>query len=74
MAFVVPRQGTEAGEGEVIEWARDRMANYKAPRRVAFVEELPINATGKVVKTELRALADLLDTTDAPDGGITNER
>ncbi len=74
MAFVVPRQGTEPGEGEVIEWARDRMANYKAPRRVAFVEQLPINATGKVVKTELRALADALDGTEAPDGGITDER
>ena len=33
------------------------MANFKVPRRVAFVDDLPINATGKVVKDELRARA-----------------
>jgi acyl-CoA synthetase (AMP-forming)/AMP-acid ligase II len=33
------------------------MANYKAPRRVEIVDELPINATGKVMKEELRARA-----------------
>ena len=34
---------------------RDQMANYKVPRVVEVVDELPINATGKVVKDELRA-------------------
>ena len=34
------------------------MANYKAPRAVEFVDELPLNATGKVMKDALRALAD----------------
>ena len=34
------------------------MANYKAPRRVELLDELPINATGKVVKDELRARAE----------------
>ncbi len=33
------------------------MANYKAPRRVEVVDELPLNATGKVMKSELRARA-----------------
>ena len=38
-------------------WCRERMANYKAPRRVVVVDELPLNATGKVLKYELRQLA-----------------
>ena len=38
-------------------WAREHMANYKAPRRVVVVDALPLNATGKVAKDELRARA-----------------
>ena len=44
-------------EAELIEWARTHMANYKVPRRVELVDALPYNATGKVVKTELRERA-----------------
>ena len=39
---------------EIIEWARSEMANFKVPRRVEFIDALPVNATGKVVKDELR--------------------
>ena len=42
---------------ELIAWSRERMANYKVPRRVVVVDELPLNATGKVLKYELRARA-----------------
>ena len=35
-------------------WAREAMANYKAPRYVAVVDALPVNASGKVLKRELR--------------------
>ena len=38
----------------MIAWARDRMANYKVPRRVIVVDSLPLNASGKVLKHELR--------------------
>ena len=55
MAFVVLDPGPPITEAEIIEWARHEMANYKAPRSVAFLTELPVNATGKVVKDELRA-------------------
>ena len=41
----------------IIEWARGEMANYKVPRVVEFLDALPVNATGKVVKDELRARA-----------------
>ena len=56
MAFVVKQPGAAVTEDELIAWARDEMANYKVPRRVAFLDALPFNATGKVVKDELRAL------------------
>ena len=57
-AFVVPAPGgaaDEAAKAELIAWCRERMANYKAPRGVTFVAELPLNASGKVLKHELRA-------------------
>ena len=57
-AFVVPTPGAAIGEAaraELVAWCRERMANYKAPRDVTFVDELPLNASGKVLKQELRA-------------------
>lgn len=45
----------EAFGAELVAWARDAMANYKVPRRVEVVGELPTNASGKVLKRELRA-------------------
>lgn len=56
-AFIVPAPGTELTEEEVIAWCRKEMANYKVPRSVRFLDALPLNATGKVAKVELRALA-----------------
>lgn len=56
-AFVVPSPGADrdADAAEAIKaWCRAEMANYKAPRHVAFVDELPLNASGKVLKYELR--------------------
>ncbi|UMG91269.1 FadD3 family acyl-CoA ligase [Nocardioides sp. TF02-7] len=55
MAFVVARRPVT--DVEVIAWARANMANYKVPRYVAVVDELPLNATGKVHKARLRDLA-----------------
>jgi acyl-CoA synthetase (AMP-forming)/AMP-acid ligase II len=50
-AFVV-RRGPVTAE-ELIEWSRTRMAGFKVPRSVEFRDELPINATGKVMKDQL---------------------
>jgi acyl-CoA synthetase (AMP-forming)/AMP-acid ligase II len=56
MAFVVAAPGAPAiGADALVEWSRGEMANYKVPRFVEVVDELPVNATGKVVKDELRA-------------------
>ena len=56
-AFVVTRPGSELDEESVIAYTREHLANFKAPRSVRFVEALPRNAGGKVVKPELRELA-----------------
>lgn len=53
-AFVVPRPGHQVDEAEILAWSRATMANYKAPRSVVLVDALPTNASGKVLKTELR--------------------
>ena len=54
MAFVVLRPGAAVTGDDIIGWCRDQMANYKVPRAVELVDDLPRNATGKVVKDELR--------------------
>jgi acyl-CoA synthetase (AMP-forming)/AMP-acid ligase II len=53
-AFVVRRGGRDLASDELLEWCREQMANYKVPRRVEFVDALPLNASGKVLKYELR--------------------
>jgi len=53
-AFVVPRPGKEVVPDDLIAWCREQMANYKVPRRVEVVDALPLNASGKVLKFELR--------------------
>lgn len=51
-AVVVPRGGVSAEE--LVAFGRDRLAHFKAPRRVVLVEGLPRNASGKILKRELR--------------------
>ncbi|MFQ5416183.1 MAG: FadD3 family acyl-CoA ligase [Myxococcota bacterium] len=57
MAFVVPAAGVELTPESVIAWCRENMANYKVPRAVEIVSELPSNASGKVTKFVLRERA-----------------
>jgi acyl-CoA synthetase (AMP-forming)/AMP-acid ligase II len=53
-AFVIPRDGAHVTAEDVVAYASAHLANYKVPRRVEIVETLPMNATGKVLKAELR--------------------
>jgi acyl-CoA synthetase (AMP-forming)/AMP-acid ligase II len=53
-AAVVLGAGATASPEDIREFCAERLADYKVPRRVEFVDELPRNATGKVVKAELR--------------------
>jgi acyl-CoA synthetase (AMP-forming)/AMP-acid ligase II len=57
MAYVVPAPGRSVDPAALIGWARERLANYKVPRHVVALSQLPTNATGKIVKDELRARA-----------------
>ncbi len=59
VAAVVLRRGTQATTDELVSWAAERLAPYKRPRRVHIVASLPVSATMKPKKPEIRAL--LLD-------------
>lgn len=54
-AFIVPTADAELSSEELIAWSKENMADYKYPRMVEFRDTLPMNATGKILKTELRA-------------------
>ena len=58
MAFVVPAPDCEGTPESVIAWCRENMANYKVPRRVAVVSELPMTPSGKIMKFKLREQAE----------------
>jgi long-chain acyl-CoA synthetase len=53
-AFVILREGAQLTEDELIDWSKEQMASYKYPRVVRFVESLPMTATGKLLKRELK--------------------
>ena len=53
-AVVVREPGADASPEELIAFARERIAGYKVPKSVDFVEALPRNPSGKILKKELR--------------------
>ena len=53
-AVVVKKPDAEVTPGELIDWARERIAGYKLPKSVDFIDALPRNPTGKILKRELR--------------------
>jgi long-chain acyl-CoA synthetase len=55
-AAIVPRPGTTLTDTEIIEHCRGRIGGYKIPRQMAFVEDLPKSAMGKILKTEIRKI------------------
>jgi long-chain acyl-CoA synthetase len=52
-AFVIRNAGAAVTEDELVAWGKEQMASYKYPRIVAFVDSLPMTATGKILKREL---------------------
>jgi long-chain acyl-CoA synthetase len=52
-AFVILNEGAAVTDEELVAWGKEQMASYKYPRLVAFVKELPMTATGKILKREL---------------------
>jgi HIP---CoA ligase len=70
MAFIVPRPGhfsgaTETWQPALHAFCRERMANYKVPRQFAVVSSLPVSAAGKVLKTQLRGSAGVVQQAHA---------
>ncbi len=57
LAFVTAQDGVELEEGPLLQFARRQLADYKVPRHIVFLPALPRNATGKILKTELRKSA-----------------
>jgi acyl-CoA synthetase (AMP-forming)/AMP-acid ligase II len=55
---VVTLPGVELDEKTVIDYTREHLANFKTPRSVAFLDALPRNPGGKVVKPQLRSLTE----------------
>ncbi|MFB9323634.1 long-chain-fatty-acid--CoA ligase [Cryptosporangium minutisporangium] len=52
-AYIIPVEGANASESDIVAWAKEQMAAYKYPRIVQFVPSLPMTATGKILKREL---------------------
>jgi fatty-acyl-CoA synthase len=55
-AFVVKKEGADVSEDTIKGYVRDHLARYKVPREVVFLDELPRNPTGKILKRELREI------------------
>ncbi len=54
-AFVILKDGQQVTEEELIAWCKENMAAYKYPRHIEFRQSLPMTATGKILKRELKA-------------------
>lgn len=55
-ACVVLKEGQSVGEDELKNWVKERIAAYKYPREIQFMDALPMSATGKILKKELRKM------------------
>jgi long-chain acyl-CoA synthetase len=58
LAFVAGQDGVELREGPLLQFAREQLADYKVPRHIIFLQALPRNATGKILKNDLRRAAE----------------
>jgi long-chain acyl-CoA synthetase len=54
-AFVIPKDGHAVTIQELLQWCRQRLANYKVPRSIVMVPDLPRTVTGKILKTAIRS-------------------
>src|SRR3546814_13356401 len=54
-AVVVAKPGATADEADIIAWARERIAPFKCPRSIDLIDALPRNASGKILRKDLRA-------------------
>jgi fatty-acyl-CoA synthase len=69
MASIILKKGMEMSEDEVREFCRDKIANYKIPRYVRFVDSYPMTASGKIQKFKMREMA--IKELQLEDSGLT---
>ena len=55
-AFIVLKEGASVTDRDIIEYCKGKLANYKVPRKVDFVTELPMSANGKILRRKLREI------------------
>jgi long-chain acyl-CoA synthetase len=55
-AFVIPRDEQQIAVQDLLQWCRQRLANYKVPRSIVVVPDLPRTVTGKILKAEIRSM------------------
>ena len=56
MAVIIPKEGVEVTEEEIRQFALERIARYKTPKYVRFVDAFPMNAAGKILKYKMREM------------------
>lgn len=56
MAFIILNDGASCRAEDIIAWSKKQMSNYKYPRQIRFVETIPMSATNKILKRELRKM------------------
>src|SRR5207248_7042556 len=71
-AFVVLKDGADMSEDDVKGYVKENLANYKVPREVVFLDELPRNPTGKVLKRELEEQGDGAEDSDSAEQPQSN--
>ena len=54
-AIVIRKPGTELSADDLIQWSKDKLAGFKRPHSVDFVDAIPRNPSGKILKKDLRA-------------------
>ena len=57
VVFIIRKENTDLTEQDVLDFCKGKIAWYKTPKYIAFVEEFPLNAAGKIMKYKLREIA-----------------
>jgi long-chain acyl-CoA synthetase len=53
-AFIIKEPGSKVTERELVNYCKERMAHYKVPRKIEFIDEFPMSPTGKILRRVLR--------------------
>jgi fatty-acyl-CoA synthase len=57
MAYIIPKEGTDPTAAEIVDFCQGKLANFKIPRYVEFVDSFPLTGSGKVQKFSQRKMA-----------------